>query len=214
MNKLNELILKPEEIFYIGKTTGGKYLDYSYIAAMKELGARKKLKAQEILDGLCGKGYAEEDLLGNVEISSELLEFISPVYNGTYESELTVRYIDSEGVQYKFHQLDGRILAVKCMDQEYLITESGRQEIEEILKLYAGDADDPSDAAASVQLDQIGQLIILKGTRIGQDVSVFAYGKAGNAFYEPDPESSQEDTLRRIPKSDFYERAMRVLAGG
>ena len=57
-------------------------------------------------------------------------------------------------------------------------------------------------------------MIILKGTRIGQDVSVFAYGKAGNAFYEPDPASSQEDTLRRIPKSDFYERAMRVLAGG
>ena len=59
---MKELILSPEEIYYIGKVSGGKYLDYDYIAAMQDIGKRGKIKAQEILDGLERKGYAEEDV--------------------------------------------------------------------------------------------------------------------------------------------------------
>ena len=55
---MKELILSPEEIYYIGKVSGGKYLDYDYIAAMQDIGKRGKIKAQEILDGLERKGYA------------------------------------------------------------------------------------------------------------------------------------------------------------
>ena len=46
---MKELILSPEEIYYIGKVSGGKYLDYDYIAAMQDIGKRGKIKAQEIL---------------------------------------------------------------------------------------------------------------------------------------------------------------------
>ena len=35
---MKELILSPEEIYYIGKVSGGKYLDYDYIAAMQDIG--------------------------------------------------------------------------------------------------------------------------------------------------------------------------------
>ena len=34
---MKELILFPEEIYYIGKVSGGKYLDYDYIAAMQDI---------------------------------------------------------------------------------------------------------------------------------------------------------------------------------
>ena len=51
MKRMKELILSPEEIYYIGKVSGGKYLDYDYIAAMQDIGKRGKIKAQEILDG-------------------------------------------------------------------------------------------------------------------------------------------------------------------
>ena len=52
MKRMKELILSPEEIYYIGKVSGGKYLDYDYIVAMQDIGKRGKIKAQEILDGL------------------------------------------------------------------------------------------------------------------------------------------------------------------
>ena len=40
---MKELILSPEEIYYIGKVSGGKYLDYDYIAAMQDIGKRGKI---------------------------------------------------------------------------------------------------------------------------------------------------------------------------
>ena len=52
MERMKEFILSPEEIYYIGKVSGGKYLDYDYIAAMKDIGKRGKIKQQEILDSL------------------------------------------------------------------------------------------------------------------------------------------------------------------
>lgn len=56
MERMKEFILSPEEIYYIGKVSGGKYLDYDYIAAMKDIGKRGKIKQQEILDSLERKG--------------------------------------------------------------------------------------------------------------------------------------------------------------
>ena len=56
MERMKELLLSPEEIYYIGKVSGGKYLDYDYIAAMKDIGKRGKIKHQEILDSLERKG--------------------------------------------------------------------------------------------------------------------------------------------------------------
>lgn len=44
MERMKEFILSPEEIYYIGKVSGGKYLDYDYIAAMKDIGKRGKKK--------------------------------------------------------------------------------------------------------------------------------------------------------------------------
>ena len=85
---MKELILSPEEIYYIGKVSGGKYLDYDYIAAMKDIGKRGKIKQQEILDSLERKGYAQEDFLGNLEVEPACIEVLKPLYQGMYESEL------------------------------------------------------------------------------------------------------------------------------
>ena len=107
---MKELILSPEEIYYIGKVSGGKYLDYDYIAAMQDIGKRGKIKAQEILDGLERKGYAEEDFLGNLEVEPACTEMLQPVYQGMYESELILREESGASVHYKFHHMENRIL--------------------------------------------------------------------------------------------------------
>ena len=44
MERMKEFILSPEEIYYIGKVSGGKYLDYDYIAAMQDIGKRGKIR--------------------------------------------------------------------------------------------------------------------------------------------------------------------------
>ena len=118
MERMKELLLSPEEIYYIGKVNGGKYLDYDYIAAMKDIGKRGKIKQQEILDSLERKGYAQEDFLGNLEVEPACIEILQPLYQGMYESELILREEAGESVHYKFHHMENRITSVECRSQE------------------------------------------------------------------------------------------------
>lgn len=134
---MKELILSPEEIYYIGKVSGGKYLDYDYIAAMQDIGKRGKIKAQEILDGLERKGYAEEDFLGNLEVEPACTEMLQPVYQGMYESELILREESGASVHYKFHHMENRITSVECHAQEYM-KENGIQGRKPYLTQYMG----------------------------------------------------------------------------
>ena len=99
MERMKELLLSPEEIYYIGKVSGGKYLDYDYIAAMKDIGKRGKIKQQEILDSLERKGYAQEDFLGNLEVEPACIEILQPLYQGMYESELILREEAGEDIK-------------------------------------------------------------------------------------------------------------------
>ena len=60
MERMKELLLSPEEIYYIGKVNGGKYLDYDYIAAMKDIGKRGKIKQQENINDRLGHIIGEK----------------------------------------------------------------------------------------------------------------------------------------------------------
>lgn len=136
---MKEFILSPEEIYYIGKVSGGKYLDYDYIAAMKDIGKRGKIKQQEILDSLERKGYAQEDFLGNLEVEPACIEILQPLYQGMYESELILREEAGESVHYKFHHMENRITSVECRSQEYRIRVQDKEGIERMLAtVYKG----------------------------------------------------------------------------
>lgn len=140
MERMKEFILSPEEIYYIGKVSGGKYLDYDYIAAMKDIGKRGKIKQQEILDSLERKGYAQEDFLGNLEVEPACIEILQPLYQGMYESELILREEAGESVHYKFHHMENRITSVECRSQEYRIRVQDKEGIERMLKVFGGEA--------------------------------------------------------------------------
>ena len=190
---MKELILSPEEIYYIGKVSGGKYLDYDYIAAMQDIGKRGKIKAQEILDGLERKGYAEEDFLGNLEVEPACTEMLQPVYQGMYESELILREESGASVHYKFHHMENRITSVECHAQEYRVR--------------------TQDKEAYIAIDQAERSIILKGTHIGKDTCLYFYAEKGGSFYEIDPEQKEETILRLVEKNVVCEQAKKILIG-
>ena len=114
MERMKEFILSPEEIYYIGKVSSGKYLDYDYIAAMKDIGKRGKIKQQEILDSLERKinVYNEKN---NIKISYAKGCEISTREHYYLMEELTKR-ADSRMYEnkrlMKGKRLDGRRLNV------------------------------------------------------------------------------------------------------
>lgn len=211
MERMKELILSPEEIYYIGKVTGGKYLDYDYIAAMQDIGKRGRIKEQEILDDLERKGYAEEDFLGNLEVEPICTEILQPLYQGMYESELILRDEAGESVHYKFHHMENRITSVECQSQGYRVKVQDKKGIEKILYALLENNVQTEEKEAYIAIDQAERSIILKGTHIGKDTCLYFYAEKGGYFYEIDPE--QAELLRLVEKDVVYEQTKKILMG-
>lgn len=107
MERMKEFILSPEEIYYIGKVSGGKYLDYDYIAAMKVLKTGEN-KTTGNSGSLERKGIGPE-VSGQSGSRPACIEILQPLYQGMYESELILREEAGESVHYKFHHMENRI---------------------------------------------------------------------------------------------------------
>ena len=211
MERMKELILSPEEIYYIGKVSGGKYLDYDYIAAMQDIGKRGRIKEQEILDDLERKGYAEEDFLGNLEVEPVCTEILQPLYQGMYESELISREESGEPVHYKFHHMENRITSVECQSQGYRVKVQDKKGIEKILYTLLENNVQTEEKETYIAIDQAERSIILKGTHIGKDTCLYFYAEKGGYFYEMDPE--QAEILRLVEKDVVCEQAKKILMG-
>lgn len=214
MEPFREIVLTPEEIYYIGKKTGGKYIDYAYIAAMRDIGERKKLRMQEILDGLVKKGLAEEDFFGEAELDGAAAAFVSPIYNSSYESELQILENGAVVFHYKFHLTDGDGVSVKCGDGEYRVRRTNPAAIRKLFIDAAGMKSDAADAPDQIPFAAAKRIFVVKGTEIGESESMNLYGISDGTAYEPDPGMAENHLLKRMSWDDFTNQAIQVLSGG
>lgn len=214
MDSLREVELTPEEMFYIGKKTGGKYLDYEYVAPMKDIGARGKLRTREILDGLEKKGYAQEDFFGNLSLNQAVLQLVSPVYNGGYESELLVRQLDGQSIiRYKFHIAVDGMVSVVCLPSAFCIRKTDKNEMHRLLLEAVGKDALFGELPTEITAAYADQYIILKSTRIGLDDSLFLYGIKDGIIYEPDDSTDQRKSMHQIDRQTFFDQAIQILSG-
>lgn len=212
MDKFKELILTPEEIYFIGKTVGGKYLDYDYILAMEDIGKQKGIKRQEIISGLETKGYAQEDFFGELELDGQCLDLIRPLYQGEYEAELILR--EKEGsLHYKFHHWRGRILAVNCQAGEYRLWVIEKAELVSLLKHLLPEKFQEAESEELISAKEVERSIIIKGTHIGKDASLYFYGEKKGCFYEADPVRTDGKCLKKLEKETVYKQAKKILIG-
>ena len=88
--------ISPEELYAIGRILNAKYIDYAYVATIKEIGASYELFEKEATDGLVSKGILTEDFSGNIMLKDEALDIFNPVFFGDLETSLDVcKFVDS-----------------------------------------------------------------------------------------------------------------------
>ncbi len=214
MEKWKELLLSPEEIFFIGKEVKGKYLDYDYIAAMRDIGKQGKIRREEIMAGLEKKGYAQEDFLGNLEIDPICLELLLPLYQGAYEAELIVKEAERQVLHYKFHHMEEKISLVNCYAGEFRVRNCDKKEIERLLFSFSEKSEEMEKGEKYIPADQAKRSFILKGTQIGKRACLYFYAEKDGNFYEMDVDRAEEKLLHFVKKDSFDQLAKKVLMRG
>lgn len=204
----------PEELFFLGKEMGAKYIDYDYIRMMPDIQIQFPMREKEIMASLVRNGLLLEDFSGNMELDEEIEKLLKPVFFGAFESEL---FLTDTGKQeaperYKFHFHQGEITQVK-LDNKYLLISGGGEDGLKALKNRLLPEDYPEHEKEipmdEMETELISHLLILKNMLIGKQAAESQFLKMAGTWYV----GKEENVAQGLTREAMRQRFVRLMMG-
>lgn len=206
------ILLKPEELYYLGRFLRAKYIDYAYIASMDDIDKNYSLFESETSSSLVSKGIFSEDFSGNIEIDKEIFSLLKPIFFGQTETSLDICTIGENNTVSinKFHFLEKNITMVTGKDGNLVIKSVDEVELKEKVEGLVKDNYDVKTAICEeFDKEKATRFIAAKGTKVGQSAVVYIYLEADGIIYR----ESGEDELECLSREDFVNSVYKVIKG-
>ncbi len=209
----NEILLSPEELYFLGGQMQAKYIDYAYVSEMGDIQQNYCLYESTVKAELTKKGMIEEDFSGNLIVADFVKEILHPIFFGKFESSLDIcKTGDESYVQtIKIHACRDCFAMVEKQDGQWRIASCGREEIIRWAKDVYPNIDDGTVLRGEpfVQ-DGVDYIFIVKNTVIGKESNVRIVFQIGTALYEEDESGEIQEAL----VSAVSDRTGKELTGG
>ena len=190
-----ELMLRMQEIYFLGKHLNGDHLNYNY--------------------ALVCSGAAEESLTGDFTIRQPTIEFLHPLYFGDFESDLAMEDpATHEALHWMFHrepleygfqwlaaELTGETARFMSVTQD---TESNLFQ-----KLPLGNGTGPMLSNDEIT-SKVSKVLTLKNLAPDGTPTVAMYLLADNCWYE----QTQDEMNHPVTPEEFQRNVQNVLEGG
>lgn len=204
---VKEIILTPEELYYMGSTLQAKYIDYAYVAAMSDIRHNYALFEKETRASLVASGVLMEDFSGNVEIDEGVMALLNPIFFGETETSIDVCNIgESTSVDvYKLHFYDGIVTMVTGDSGKLLIKNVdgiGMKKLCEDLVPEGYDA--AGGEVEQINKELITRFIAVKSVVVGQRSVVKTYIEADGVIYR-ETDGRIEGLTKEAFVSDVYD---------
>lgn len=210
MNK--EIILSPEELYYMGRFLQAKYIDYAYVAAMNDINQNYALFETEAKASLVSKSILMEDFAGNVEVDPVALGVLKPVFFGETESSIDICSIGETNTVavFKYHFYDSAVTMVTGKNSKLVIKSADQIAIrEKVESLIAEAYNAENQAVESIDKTNITRFIAFKQIHVGTTSMVKTYIEADGVFYQ-----ENEGTIESVTRDQFITDAFDVVKGG
>ena len=86
---MKEIVLTPEQLYFMGRLLQAQYIDYAYVAAMNDINQNFTLFETEAKASLVSARILMEDFGGNVEVDPTVLGILTPIFSGRSKPRLT-----------------------------------------------------------------------------------------------------------------------------
>ncbi len=201
-----QLVLTPEELYFLGKLMQAKYIDYAYVAAMNDIGSNYALFEKETQAALVSSGVLTEDFSGNLEIDDRALALVKPIFFGEVETSLDICTIGETNTVdvNKFHFHDGAITKVTGKGGKLEITAVDAIAVQDFVSaLVPVDYAAESAVVAEIDKTKITRLLAVKAAAVGVASVVSTYLEADGVFYR-ERDGVMESMTREMIVDDVY----------
>lgn len=124
---MSNIVLTPEELFFLARKMKAKYLDYEYLSLMGDIQNDAEAKEMKALESLTNKDYIDEDFEGNIEIADYVACILNPVFFGKIESLIKKNEI------IKLHIIDDCISECRIANNELSLRNINDVDLSEII---------------------------------------------------------------------------------
>lgn len=206
-----EVLLTPEELYFLGRTLQAKYIDYAYIAAMHDINHNFSLFESETKASLVAAGILMEDFSGDVEIDKDVLAVLKPIFFGETETAVDICFIGQQNAisVTKYHFLDSTITCVTGKDQKLSIKATDKVEIQEFLNLLvAEDYSAENKFVETIDKTKITKVFAFKNNFIGKSTSVKTFIEADGIIY-----GDKDGKIESVTRDQFITDAFNTIKG-
>lgn len=206
-----ELILTPEELYYMGRFLQAKYIDYAYIAAMSDIKQNYSLFEKEAQASLVSAGILMEDFGGNLEIDASALSVLKPIFFGEVETSIDICFLgESNTVSVnKFHFHDGAVTMVTGDNGKLIIKAVDQIAIHEFIStILAENYNGKFEVVKELDKDKISRFIAAKSIIVGHTAVVNTYIESNDVIYR-----ENEENIESLTRDMFIKDAYDVVKG-
>ena len=211
-----EIILTPEELYYMGTVLRAKYIDYAYVAAMGDISQNRGLYESLCREGLAKKGILLEDFSGQTEVDRSARQLLEPVFFGEMEASLDVAFITEDGNRTarnrRFHFYEGRITSAVPGPEGIVLQEADDGQLQAWIAALLPEgyqAEEEKLPIKDMDRKRISRILAVKNTRVGEKSTVEIYVEYQGKIYRELADGMAES----LPGAQFCLRAYRGLKG-
>ncbi len=209
----NEILITPEELYYLGSAVQAKYIDYAYVAAMDDIGQNYALFESDAKNSLVDAGILMEDFSGSVELDSNAETLIRPIFFGEKETSVDICEVGEERkvVVIKYHFLDDNITMVSGKDGKLIIKHIDTDEMYSFIKDLLPDNYPQITPAVKndIARETVSRFFAVKAVVVEKESIVKTYIESDNIIYR----EKEDGSLESVPKEVFVNEVYNIVKG-
>ncbi len=132
---VNEIIISPEELFFLGVLMNAEFIDFDYIASLHEIQRNFNAVKDKCILNLSRRRLVSKKLNSEMSIDPKLKKMLECVFFGRLETSLDVIASEESQKKYakKFHYLDGDCTMVNIDNGVFSLSHVTEQILQEII---------------------------------------------------------------------------------
>lgn len=205
-----EIVLAPEELYYLGRFLQAKYIDYAYVASMNSIDRSFALFEQETKAALVSSGVLAEDFGGDIEMDKNVKSILMPIFFGETETSLDICAIgetkeENKVTVYKFHFLDRVVTMVTNDNGKLAIKPVDLIGIHQIAENLLPEGYNAEHSVIEEEIEvTVSRYIAAKSITFGKTSTVKSFVEANSVIYKECGEQV-ESLSGDMVVSDIYE---------
>ena len=203
-----ELVLKYEELYFLGEILGAEYIDYDYITAMGDIQNKHDYLRREAINSMSQQGYLKEMIGHKMTVSENIKMLVDPVFWGA--EEITFSMVESatrKVTRKKIHKNKNNMTMVSQLQSACRLKSVTTAGLEEMIhQLADGLSFAPGVHAPQAQFTR---LIEVQRAKVDAGRQTVQFIELGGLMYGADPQGNPVG----ISREDFCSQIEAVVKG-